>query len=213
MEEHRPGDEAELPPHRDPLRFDALIESISPESLLVVIERSMGPALAAACSPEDIWQETLAVAWRDREQHAWTGPRDYRTWLVTLARNRVRDLARTLSREKRGGGERPLLFSGLEFGAVAGLEQLLPAGSTTPSRIVGTRERARLMQEALAALPAELGDVVRLHLFDEQTMEAVAASLSITLDQAWYRFRKGSALYAKRLALLRSQSLQGKQGW
>ncbi len=204
--------DAALPPHCDPRRFDELIASISPESLLVVIERSMGPAVTAACSVEDIWQETLAVAWRDREQHSWNGPRDYRSWLITLARNRVRDLARTLSRDKRGGGERPVLFSGLEFGAVSALDQLLPAGSTTPSRVAGARERAHLMAEALAALPEELGDVVRLHLFEEQTMEAAAAALAITLDQAWYRFRKGSALYAKRLALLRSQSLQSKPG-
>ena len=165
----------------------------------------------AACSAEDIWQETLAVAWRDRAQHRWSGPRDYRSWLISIARNRIRDLARALGRDKRGGGERPALFSGLEVGGASRLEQLLPAGSTTPSRIASAREQAQLMGEALASLPAELGDVIRRHLFEEETMEAVAVALSVTLDQAWYRFRKGSTLYARRLAQLRSQSLERKK--
>src|SRR5262245_4662315 len=136
-----------LAPHRDPRRFDEVVAGVSPESLLVVIERAMGPLLRQLLTPEDVWQETLALAWRDGAQHAWTGPRAYRAWLVTIAHNRLRDLARTLTREKRGAGERPLLFSGIAPDASASLSALLPAGSTTPSRIAGASEQAQLMRQ------------------------------------------------------------------
>jgi RNA polymerase sigma-70 factor (ECF subfamily) len=200
------GDAESFAPHCDPRRFDEVVASVSPESLLVVIEHCMGPALREQVTAEDLWQETLALAWRDRAQHTWTGARAFRAWLVTIAKNRIRDVARTLGRDKRGAGERPLLFSGIAADGSASLSALLPAGSTTPSRIAGAREQAQLIRAALAELPEELREIVRLHLFEEQTMGEVARALGITIDTAWYRFRKGAALYAQSLRVLRSQS-------
>lgn len=207
-----PGATETPAPHRDPRRFDEVVASVSPESLLVVIERAMGPLLKDHCTPEDVWQETLALAWRDGAQHSWTGARAYRAWLITIANNRIKDLVRTLSREKRGAGERTLLFSGIAVDEARSLSALLPAGSTTPSRIASAGEQARIMREALAQLPPELGDVVRLHLFEERTMEEAARELGITIDAAWYRFRKGAELYARSLGALRSQSRSARGG-
>jgi RNA polymerase sigma factor (sigma-70 family) len=185
------------PPHRDPARFDELVEEVGPESILVMISREMGPAARARCEPEDVWQETLAAAWRDRAQHVWQGLPVYRAWLVAIAKNRLRDMIRADAAEKRGGGAAAQRIS---------LADVLPAGSSTPSRVALVNERARLMVQSLESLPGDLEPIVRMHLFEERTMEDVAATLGIGVSAAWHRLRKGVALYREALQVLRTRA-------
>lgn len=199
-------DADEPAPHCDPARFDEVIASITPESILVVIERAMGETVRRWCGPEDVWQETLVCAWRDREQHRWEGPRAYRSWVITIAKNRIRDIARGLSREKRGGGEAPVLLSALAPSDGGSIASLLPAGSTTPSRVAGHLEQSRLLAASLDSLDDDVRDVVRLHLFEDRRMEDVARELGLSIDTAWRRFRKGAAAYARKLQSLRTQA-------
>ncbi|MCE9635306.1 MAG: RNA polymerase sigma factor [Planctomycetes bacterium] len=193
-------------PHADPAQWDRLIESVGPDGVLVAIGRMMGPVVRARCQAEDVWQETLIAAWRDREQHRWTGVKDYRSWLLTIARNRVTDIARRASAEKRGGETPAVGFGDLAPPADGSVTDLFPAGSVTPSRIASHRERAVLMQQALESLPEEFEAVLRLHLFEERPMENVVAELGIGLSAGWYRLRRGTALYVAALEALRSGS-------
>lgn len=171
-------------PHRDPARFDEVVASVTPEAVLAIIEREMGPAARAVCEPDDVWQETLALAWRDREQHVWEGPRPCRRWLLTIAKNRIRHIVRDAAR--------PALFSGLDVGGATSISQVLPAGSVTPSRIVRHREEASLVLQALAALPDDERDFVRLHLLEEQTMDETAAALGVATDSGRRREDRGA---------------------
>jgi RNA polymerase sigma factor (sigma-70 family) len=195
-------------PHRDPARFDAVVEAAGPDSCIVVLEGWMGAAVRGWCQAEDVWQETLAVAWRDRGQHTWKGVRAWRGWVLGIARNRVTDIARRAAAEKRGGGVRHALFSDLEGGGSGErrLSDFLPPGSSTPSRIASAKERSLRMQAALEGLSAEQRDVLRLYLFEERTMEDVAATLGISLSAAWGRFRRGSEAYAASLRDLDSRA-------
>jgi len=187
------------PLHLEPASWDQLVESLGPASCVVVIDSWMGRALSNEVTAEDVWQEALFMAWRDREQHTWRGVRAYRRWLLEIARNRVHDHARRSATLKRGGGEQPARFSemGLEEGAT--LASLLPAGSTTPSRVASTNERAAHMRSALAELPEEQSTILRMHLFEEREMAPIAEELGIGLSAAWYRFRQGSEAYARLL--------------
>ncbi|MCE9635318.1 MAG: RNA polymerase sigma factor [Planctomycetes bacterium] len=185
----------DLPSHADPVRFDALVESLSPAAIVAIIARSMGPRLRAACEPEDIWQETLAAAWRDRAQHTWTSRDAYRAWVLEIARNRIRDASRRLSAEKRGAGHAADRIEDLRASDSGSLADVLPADSVTPSRIASHHERARLILRALDALPEDVEAVVRLHVLEERPMESVAAELDIHLSAAWRRFRRGAVLY------------------
>ncbi len=191
---------SEEPDHRSQVEWDRIIESVGPAGCIVVIDSWMGRALSGMLTAEDIWQETLVLSWRDREQHEWKNVRAYRGWLLEIARNRIRDHARRMQALKRGGSDGTALFSEMGVEEGASLAGLLPGCSTTPSRISSTNERAAQMREALAKLPEEQAQIVRLHLFEERPMPEIAEELAIGLAAAWYRFRQGSVAYARVLA-------------
>ena len=178
--------------HTDSKRWDDLIQAMNPAALQVVIASAMSRQLRAHYSAEDIWQETLTHAWRDRAQHKWTNAAAFRSWLFEIARNRIREAARGLAAEKRGGERRTARFSELVTSSSTSLSADLPLDSQTPSRIVSRKEKAAITQEALAALPPDLSAIVRMHLIEELTMEVIAERLGIGLSAAWHRYRKAT---------------------
>ncbi len=186
-------------PHQDPQAWDRLIESVGSVSILVLISSWMSKRLKQQLGPEDIWQETLGMAWRDRELHRWQGLRSYRAWLLGIAKNRVRDAAEWMEAKKRGGDRKVEAFSTLVGSGDGSISGLLPPGSTTPRRVAGHRERAVVMDVALCSLPSELQVVVRLRLFEQLSMSSVAERLGIPLPTAKKRMFRGAALYRAKL--------------
>ncbi|MCB9891906.1 MAG: sigma-70 family RNA polymerase sigma factor [Planctomycetes bacterium] len=177
----------------DPQAWAALVEAVGLASLLVVIEVRMGPELMARVGAEDILQETLLHAWRDRTQCDWTGVAGFRRWLLGILDNRIRDARDYFAAAKRASDrEQPLVQTGSERGSCWEHE---PWRSTTPSRMALHREQAEQMARALASVPDELRDVLRLRLFEGLTMEECANQLGIGLSAAKHRYRKGAALY------------------
>jgi RNA polymerase sigma factor (sigma-70 family) len=186
-----------------------LIRSLKPESMIVVIESTMGPKLRQHCSPEDIWQEALVRAWRARAQHEWRGPVAFRAWLFEIARNCVRELGRSLATAKRGAGKAPLRFSELGSSPSASTPGGLPIDSQTPSRIVARGEKEEALRKALAELPPDLERIVRMHLLESLTMDVIATRLGIGVSAAWHRFRKGSEVLARILPTWTGESSSG----
>ena len=195
-------------PHRDPTEWGRLVESLDVASIFVVIGTWLSPKLRAEVSAEDIWQETLWCSWRDREQHAWKSLSAWRSWLLSIARNRVRDAGRSAGRTKRGGEHHIAPFSHLTADSVSAL---LPPGSTTPSRVAGFRERARAMERALDGLDGDLRTVVQLRLFEEVPMRAVAEQLGLPLSTAKERLLRGVTRYRHRLRQLLGSDDAGAQ--
>jgi RNA polymerase sigma factor (sigma-70 family) len=200
-----------MSPHTDPLRWDAIIEEIRPAAMLVVIASSMSKSLQSQCTAEDIWQETLAAAWTARDRHRWQGLAAFRAWIFEIARNRIRDAARNVQAEKRGGGRPAARFSELKSSGSSSFSRMLPPDSATPSRLLMHAERAAAMQKALAALPPDLEPVVRMHLVEELTMEVIAKKLGIGISAAWRRFRKGSELYTRLITDLASSRISRRR--
>lgn len=178
--------------HTDGKRWEELIQAMNPAALQVVIGSAMSRQLREHSSPEDIWQETLTHAWRDRAQHHWTSTAAFRAWLFEIARNRIREAARNLAAAKRGGERRTARFSEIATSSSTSLSVGLPLDSQTPSRIVSRDEKAAITQEALSALPPDLSAIVRMHLIEELTMEVIAERLGIGLSAAWHRYRKAT---------------------
>jgi RNA polymerase sigma factor (sigma-70 family) len=199
-----------VPPHRDPRRWDDLIASLEPAAMLTVIASAMSQQLRSHCSPEDVWQETLAMAWRDRAQHRWSDTRAFRAWVFEIARNRIRGIARHLSSQKRGAGRKTQRLADRAHDSSASAVEAQRIDSVTPSRIVGRSEKQVAVERALTHVPAELREIVRLHLVEEMTMEAIAQRLGIGVSAAWRRFRKGAAICER---ILPGRGRDGSSVW
>jgi RNA polymerase sigma-70 factor (ECF subfamily) len=178
-----------------------LVELAGPPALLARIERRMSVALGRALTAEDIWQETLLHAWRDRSRYQWRGMPSFRRYLVEIAENRVRDAVDRARSLKRAGElvDQRLDASSSDPGFTAFV-------SSTPSRHALHREQKELMQRALQAVPELQREVLWRRLFEEQSLEEIAAALALTPAAVKHRLRKGSAIYRERLtALLRTR--------
>ncbi len=183
--------------------FDRLIEAVGPAAMLVLVRARMGPALLQRLAPEDIWQETLLHAWRDRARCEWRGLSGFRRWLLQLAENRIRDARDREMAEKRGAG-REMPFSTLQA-ADASSFPALPAGigalvSTSPSKLATLREQADCIEKALGALEPEQGEVVRLRLIEDLSVQEIASRLGIGPDAVRHRLRTGARTYRHKLA-------------
>ena len=185
----------------DPVVWDRLIEAVNPASILVVIEIRMNPALRRRVAPEDIWQDTLLHVWRDRGKCTWKGLRRFRAWVLQIAENRIREVVKRERALKRGGGMTEVSLSALDGGDTRGTSRPFPgpAGSTTPSRVAIYHEQAAAMKAALAALPVDVREVVRLRLFEQLSIGEIAGRIGIGDSAVRHRFRKGSELYHRRL--------------
>ncbi len=186
-------------PQLDDLAWPRRIQELGVPSLLVTIESWMGPDLRSRMGPEDVWQETLWMAWRDRRQHRWTDRRAFRSWLLGIARNRIRNLADHESALRRGGGVKPMSLDPGDPNASRPGEIPMPAATTTPSRMAWFDERARRIRSAIDALPERYSEVVRLRLLEELPMREVALRLGIGLSTAKERFLAGALLYRREL--------------
>jgi RNA polymerase sigma factor (sigma-70 family) len=181
------------PPHLDPTSWSRLIDGLDVATILVVIARWVGGNARADIAIEDIWQDTLCMAWRDRQQHQWSNLAKYRAWLLGIARNRVREAIRAAGRTKRGGATATARFG--DLGGIDSVDGYLPPRSTTPSRVASNLERARVLGRALETLPPALQDVVRLRVFEELSAQATAAQLDIPLSTCKHRFLRGLQEY------------------
>ncbi len=165
--------------------------------MLVVIERRMGPRLREKAHAEDLWQETLLHAWRDRAHCKFTGVASFRRWLLGIIDHRISDLRDFFSAQKRASDrERPWNWASQEHGSSWSEE---PLRTTTPSRLAMHREQADQMICALEAVEEPLRQVVRLRLFEGHTMPEVAEELGLGLSAAKHRYRRGAAQYRSQL--------------
>jgi RNA polymerase sigma-70 factor (ECF subfamily) len=84
----------ENPLHSNAGAWNELIEAVGPASLLVVIESRLSSALRRQATAEDILQEALMHAWRDRASFEWRGLKSFRAWLRKVTLNKWRQLQR-----------------------------------------------------------------------------------------------------------------------
>lgn len=204
----------DAPPSENPLAdgsaraWNRLIETVGPASLLVVIESRMGAALRAKTSPDDVLQDVLMEAWASRAEFEWRGVQPFRSWLLTLIDRRLADTADHFAALKRGGVG---IGAAAGEGRGAGMSRVAgePVVTTTPSRLAMYREQAAVMSAAIAAVPEDCREIVRLRLFDELQSGEIAVRLGIGESAVRHRFRRGVEVYRKALArLLSSRSCQ-----
>lgn len=125
-----------------------------------------------AVDAEELAQETMLAVWRKAELYDPTQARAA-TWIFTIARNQRIDALR------RGGRA--------TFVDVAGHDDIDDSPDGEELLLAGERE-ARV-RAALAALPAEQADVVRMTYFSEKPQVEIAKDLGIPLGTVKSRLR------------------------
>lgn len=175
--------------------FEA-VRAAGPPGILVVIERWLGAALRSRTTAEDVWQETLLLAWSSRDQVVWQGVRAFRRWLLTVAQHRITRLAEESRTQKRGATVTEVPDRDFEERP----QYAGPVRTTTPSQAARDREAAEVMQSVLADLPDDVREVVALRLFEDLTIEDVAARLGLGESATRHRLRRGLHLYRSRLS-------------
>ena len=190
----------------DPATWQRRIDAVGLPALRVAIRARLGAAVLHRVTEDDVLQETLLHAWRDRDRCEWRGLRAFRRWLLEVVENRIRHFAAEAATAIRGGRDTTLTFSAFApssdagDGSRAGLASRIGlADSGTPSRVASQREEAGAIDAALASLDDDVRDVVRLRLIEELEMEEVAARCGIGVSAAYHRFRQGMASYRLRV--------------
>lgn len=181
--------------------WDELIESVGPASLLLIIESRMSRALRARTTAEDVFQESLLHAWRDRAQCEWRGLRGFRSWFMTIIDHRIQRAVEYDNAAKRKPEGAAVPFSVFQPStAAAGGEHFAgPVASTTPSRLAILREEAEAMRSALDSLPEDSRTVLWLRVFEQLTVDEIAKRLEIGESAVRHRVRKAAELYESRV--------------
>jgi RNA polymerase sigma-70 factor (ECF subfamily) len=137
--------------------------------------------LAALLSADDIVQETFVQAIRDIHNCESRTERSFAAWLNTIADHRLLDIARKLNRKKRGGGiaeaHGPV---GDTSDSMAELVEMLSTGGRTPSQSAARHEAIQAIQVAIAALPDDQREAVRLHHLDGKSIDETAVVMGRT---------------------------------
>ena len=130
--------------------------------------------LRALVQSQDILQQTCVRAFSAIGAFQLTPKSSFYGWLRTIADNLVKDAAKHRRRERRASTPSEPSTNSQSY---ADLFARMALSSTTPSRTAVTRESVRCLQLALASLPQEYREVIRLRYLEGRSIEEIAATM------------------------------------
>jgi RNA polymerase sigma-70 factor (ECF subfamily) len=136
-------------------------------------------SLQSVVSVEDILQETFRQAFQDIRTFTPTTEKCLASGLKAIAGNRLRDAIKAQRRKKRGGGQnrvQPPAYPD-EDSVAADLAEMLSTGRSTPSQSLARKEVIRAVQIAMAGLPEDYREAVRLRFLEGRSVEGVAGAM------------------------------------
>ena len=158
---------------------DALAQYIEANRwrLMAFIERQLGSALRRKVEPDDIFQETSADAVRALPEIDLEG-RDPFSWLCQTAERRIVDAHRRFfgAQKRDAAREVPL---GQQRGGTSnlGLIDMLVASMTTASQAFSRNAREARLADAVAKLPEEQRDAIRMRYVENLPSKQIAEAL------------------------------------
>lgn len=148
--------------------------------LMAFIERQLGSALRRRVEPDDVLQETSAEAVRSLPGTD-LSQRDPFGWLCQIAERKIIDLHRRhFGAQKRDAGrEVPLGSSGSDTHSPA-LINMLVMSMTTPSQAFSRDAREMRLADAIAQLPKDQRDALRMRYVENLPSKQIAEQLGKT---------------------------------
>lgn len=145
------------------------------------LERHIAPQIPADAhkhfSVEDILQTTFSQAFRDIRRFESRGSGAFFAWLRTIADHRLVDALRKM---RKGTAHQISINHAGDLSSLTDLYDLVCHDSASPSKNVGKDEAVRALQIALAGLPDDQQQALRLNCLEGKTIEEVAAELGRT---------------------------------
>lgn len=161
---------ARLPPElRD--RFVDLVSRLEP-MIVAIAGKNLGPDLRAKIDAKDVYQSAVERTLPSATPALLADETGFTSFLLTVAKNIVRDLHDSFKRQSRDvRREHALDGSG-------------PAAPSTlsPSRVSARREREEMVRLAIGQLPPRDRKIVEAHYFDHATPTEIATRLDMTAD-------------------------------
>jgi RNA polymerase sigma-70 factor (ECF subfamily) len=155
------------------------------------------PRWRAVLSEDDVLQETYTDVFLGIARFAPQGDGAFLRWVLTLARNNLLDAVKGLRSLAKGGDRQRVGASSDE--SYYNLLQNLDSEGTTPSMVIARDESAKLLNEAIARLPAPDATVVRLYDLEGRPMDEVAAALGCSHGAVFMRRARAHARLRKLL--------------
>ena len=157
---------------------NALGEFISARrfQLLAYIERRLGPGLRKKVESEDMLQELSAEAIRSLPVID-LAERDPFSWLCQLAERRIIDAHRRFFGAQKRDAEREVSLGTGGQSEHAAIIDLLVASLTTPTQALSRQGRESRLFQALAELPDEQREALRLRYVEGLASKEIAARL------------------------------------
>jgi RNA polymerase sigma-70 factor (ECF subfamily) len=129
---------------------------------------------------DDVVQETLIQAIRDIGTCQARTDASFTAWLATIADHRLQDMLKGAGRRKRGGGRRLQRAEQGQGSSWLSLIDVLADSTHTPSQSVARREAVRAIQVAVAALPDDQREAVRLRYLEGKSIDETAVEMGRT---------------------------------
>jgi RNA polymerase sigma-70 factor (ECF subfamily) len=168
--------------------FEAIVRRYS-GMVFTLAARLVGPLDA-----EDVVQETFLRAWRGLS--GFRSESSLKTWLYSIALNRIRARRGTFARLRTLLGMGESGGYGPDFSLVDGLAD----GGLSPEENAARAEERRRLRNAIAALPEEFRIAVVLRDLEGLPYEEVASVLAIPVGTVRSRLARGRALLKEALS-------------
>ena len=145
------------------------------------IDRKLPRSVRSVLGVEDVLQETFAQAFRDVGGFEPRSSQSFFAWLRTVAEHRLQDALKALGRKKRGGDCRRIgKPPDGRASSVADLVEMLSDRGRTASRSIARREAVGAIQVAIAGLPEDYQQAIRLRYIEGKSLAETAAAMDRT---------------------------------
>ena len=160
---------------RDEAALSELVELYG-QRLLQAVRAELGDRLRQRLESQDVMQQVYLDALHHIDQFVDRGHDSFYAWLRQIAMNRICDANRkALGTLKRGGEVRASdLVGDTSFDP---LLDALAGSISTPSRVVGRAEQARVLRTALAELSDDQRQVIELRYLQQLNVAETSAKM------------------------------------
>lgn len=149
--------------------------------LLLMADDELGSDLKVKVSPSDVVQESCLEVKRHFGQFAGSSPEEFQAWLRRVMLNNIANVARAYRETEKRNVARERHPSGkTEHHAAV----LADAGTLTASKVMLKNEQLETLRLALAKLPQEYQEIIRLRNYARANFDALGKHFSRTPEAA-----------------------------